>query len=840
MTRKAVMTPGRTRSLSVLVVLAVAAALLVAFSPAAFAAVPFVDRLGCGTTLATRSPVFEFAGGGPAAVGAYPTTTSVSGYPPVTASYTAAAGGQATTTFDPSAYGTVFGSSGAFGLLSVSPGKTFTLRVTIPRAQRVQLTIGGLDQSSAMLVSGTSLTGGAVTPSFAERGTAPGRARGQLLGNAVRVSGATTGGVDEIPDKAVDVWFATPVATLVFQGAPAGAILDGGYLVTPPLGCQPATLSATAAAPTLVSTDPATGDLTYDASVDVTATNTALPQDMGLASWVSSTLRSSLVAAGATVQSISTSVSGSGAAHCVGTVDGALAPAGLMDPGQVCVASETARVVVPQSQTPRTATGSWSWSSSASPAARTKATASASITFPGVRSTTTLSTSGPVEVLPDHAVESALTVGNSGPGTLLGGQLVARLPPGLTLSTVPSGCSAAGDTLTCPLAAVPPGGSVQIPLSLVVAPSVAPGTTLSVSAQVGSSSEPAPVTADLAIQVVPLDPPTLSGPTAPSSSRRPEVTGSGRLGSTVTVSSPTTTVCQASVASDGTFGCTPDADLPYGATTLTATQQDGSVTSLGSAPLSVTVLEPEIVVPPVPTPSPPPSPPPSPGPTPSPGPSPRPSPSPSPSPSPRPTPSPSSSPAPSPTESPVPTLPSEPERPVAPPATGGAGGDPNDFFPTSLTLASGVLVPGQVASMVGTLGPNASDESITVTVSGTVNRGFIYRSVDSDPAGECQVSTTTFTCTITLPPGARAVLQVRLLADALNAPAYARQQLAVSTSDSAVPNVSTQTTPVKGPTQVGLLSAAITSTPGSFVILLALLLFALAATETEKRVRRAP
>lgn len=124
-----------------------------------------------------------------------------------------------------------------------------------------------------------------------------------------------------------------------------------------------------------------------------------------------------------------------------------------------------------------------------------------------------------------------------------------------------------------------------------------------------------------------------------------------------------------------------------------------------------------------------------------------------------------------------------------------------------------------------------------MTFTGSVTRGFIYRSVDSDPAGTCEISTLQFSCTITLQPGQRAVLQVRLLTDALNPPEYARQQLTTSASDSPVPNLMTLATRVAGPRQVDLLSASITSTPGSFVVLLALLLFALAATETEKRRR---
>ena len=168
------------------------------------------------------------------------------------------------------------------------------------------------------------------------------------------------------------------------------------------------------------------------------------------------------------------------------------------------------------------------------------------------------------------------------------------------------------------------------------------------------------------------------------------------------------------------------------------------------------------------------------------------------------------------------------------PASGEAPADPNDYLPVGLTVAAATLTPGAVSSFVGTLGPNAAAKPITVSLTGTLNRGVLYRSVESNPAGDCVVTTLSFSCTITLQPGQRATLQIRVLADALNAPPYARQQLSVNTG-SATPNTMTQVTRVNtGPTEVSQLAKAITEGPGIFLILLLMYMYALAATEYER------
>lgn len=326
-------------------------------------------------------------------------------------------------------------------------------------------------------------------------------------------------------------------------------------------------------------------------------------------------------------------------------------------------------------------------------------------------------------------------------------------------------------------------------------------------------------------------PPTVN-PVPTGTDTTPTFTGTGEVGAKINASSPSGPLGCAEgnpvvVAADGSWRCTPTTPLPVGATTgVSFVQVDRAGNASGPATVSATIESPAVTpVAPVPSPSPP-----QPRPT---------SPTVSPTVSPRQPVTPAApsgnQPSPAPTSEPSPGSAPQPNPVPSPSGTGG----PNSWLPTSLTLASGPLIPGQVSSFVGSLGPNASSAPVTVTFAGSVTRGFTYRSVDSDPAGTCEVSTLQFSCSITLQPGQRAVLQVRLLTDALNAPDYARQQLTTSTSDSSAPNLMTLATRVAGPRQVDLLSAAITSTPGSFIVLLALLLFALAATETEKR-RRNP
>jgi hypothetical protein len=155
-------------------------------------------------------------------------------------------------------------------------------------------------------------------------------------------------------------------------------------------------------------------------------------------------------------------------------------------------------------------------------------------------------------------------------------------------------------------------------------------------------------------------------------------------------------------------------------------------------------------------------------------------------------------------------------------------------------FSSAQLTPGTVATMRGTVGPNLSESTETVTISGTVTRGTGYRAVHVAPDGECVVLTTTFTCTVALAPGGTAELDIRLRVDALNAPAVARQQLSVASSLAGQGNATTSTVPIRRDDDPPALAAAFTTLemtrlPQAFLPLLAMLLFALAATHAGRR-----
>lgn len=152
-----------------------------------------------------------------------------------------------------------------------------------------------------------------------------------------------------------------------------------------------------------------------------------------------------------------------------------------------------------------------------------------------------------------------------------------------------------------------------------------------------------------------------------------------------------------------------------------------------------------------------------------------------------------------------------------------------------LRFSSGTMVPGEATRMMAALGPNRTASSVTVLVNGTVNKGMIYRSVTADPAGDCVVATRSFSCTMVLEPGQGAELAIRLIADKLNAPDSARQQLTVTSSNAAQNNSTTVTAKVLGLSEAGGLAAQVSAFPGPIVPLIALFLLALAATETERR-----
>ncbi|WP_167131060.1 DUF11 domain-containing protein [Paramicrobacterium chengjingii] len=164
-------------------------------------------------------------------------------------------------------------------------------------------------------------------------------------------------------------------------------------------------------------------------------------------------------------------------------------------------------------------------------------------------------------------------------------------------------------------------------------------------------------------------------------------------------------------------------------------------------------------------------------------------------------------------------------------------------LPVSLSLGAANIQPGTVATMRGTLGPNGADESVTVQLGSTINKGMIYRAATLETGGVCMVSTLAFACTIDLEPGESAELTVRVFADALNAPDIARQQITVDSSQESQNNSITVTTNVRSHNEAeefadSITTFDITEFPGAFLPLLALMLYALAATAVERKRRR--
>lgn len=115
---------------------------------------------------------------------------------------------------------------------------------------------------------------------------------------------------------------------------------------------------------------------------------------------------------------------------------------------------------------------------------------------------------------------------------------------------------------------------------------------------------------------------------------------------------------------------------------------------------------------------------------------------------------------------------------------------------------------------------------------------MIYRSVrgivGGEDAAQCIVAPRQFSCVITLLTGQSATMEIRLLADALNAPDTAIQQLAVASSEPSQNDARTVTTRVNSSRDTDVWTPAFTldftSFPAAFLPLLALLLFALAVS----------
>lgn len=285
---------------------------------------------------------------------------------------------------------------------------------------------------------------------------------------------------------------------------------------------------------------------------------------------------------------------------------------------------------------------------------------------------------------------------------------------------------------------------------------------------------------------------------------RPLISGSRRAGHSVVVSTLEGPVCAVPADAATAWQCRPAEPLAPGVRELAVAQR--SPAGDASTPVTVTVT----VTAPAPAPAPPPAPVPPPAPPPA---------------APvavRPRPAP-------PAVAPPPPPRATPPVVVAPRAEAAR--------PLPLRLAGRSVPVGTVGTLRGTIGPSASAVPVTITVTGALDKGMSYRSVILDPAGRCTLGRATFRCEVGLQPGQTAEIAIRVASDALNAPAAARHRLGASIAGAAGGADSTVSTtlPIAVGTEADDVARQVSTAPGGFLPLLALLLFALAATVAERR-----
>ncbi|WP_114559841.1 hypothetical protein [Desertihabitans aurantiacus] len=177
------------------------------------------------------------------------------------------------------------------------------------------------------------------------------------------------------------------------------------------------------------------------------------------------------------------------------------------------------------------------------------------------------------------------------------------------------------------------------------------------------------------------------------------------------------------------------------------------------------------------------------------------------------------------------------------PPPGGGAWSTTRLMPVSLTTASVDVVPGTASRMSGRIGPNPSDETVTVTVDGHLTGGVRYRGVSLlEGGGRCSVDGDHFQCRVELGPAEEATLAIAFLADAAARSDHAVQRLHVSGDGNGAGdgpgavNAVTSVLDLTGgaPTDTETLARKVSEFPGSFVVVLALFLFALAATLAER------
>lgn len=323
---------------------------------------------------------------------------------------------------------------------------------------------------------------------------------------------------------------------------------------------------------------------------------------------------------------------------------------------------------------------------------------------------------------------------------------------------------------------------------------------------------PASSPSDYTVDLTPPTIPAINGPSM-TESTVPRLTGTSDAGTEVTVTNADgATVCTSTATAQATWSCAPATPLRLGANALTPSAVNRLGNSAVGTVFIVTVVDP----PPPPTPYDP------------------------------------VRPAPVPLNPAPPNLPPIPPPTAAPPPAGGEETDalvlPIRMAPLSMNLrfAAAQLTPGTVSSLRGTIGPNTSAGIATLTFTGRIGKGLIYRSVtiviDGETIEMCTVRTRHFTCSITLAPGDSAGIEVRLFADVLNAPDTAIQQLTVTSSDPQQDNAMTVSSPLIGTSDTdqwaSMFQLSMSSLPGAFLPLLAMLLLALTATAAEAERRR--
>lgn len=692
---------------------------------AEFVVVPFIDRLGCGTSDPEVTPVFSYAGSGTAVEGGeYTATTAASSYPEVHGSFGTVAGAPGYATDSLVGYGSdaQYREAAGIGFSAVREGNGSTLTLQLPHPQAVEFTVGGIQVPSQLVISGSG-PAGEVTPSAEARSSTPGSAGPEFDGTSVRISGAANvEGADAASERAVDVWFTEPIDRLELTISASGPGEDNGFIITPPVACQSGTVSTRADAVGSPRIDAADGAVSTDLDFSTTVGNVSPSSGAALYPAVTTSLADAASERGLSLVSV-TEISRSAPACTLapeaittGTLLDASAPIG---PGESCTLTWRATVSGPPSAADGILSFETALSSSLPTAARVKAEATTNVAFVPPRPALTILESGGTTAVAGSSVARTSVVRNDGPAPALGTAFTVDAPSGAAVTAASHGCTAGAD-LTCHLGTIAPGATATVSYVVAVEDGIADGTLLRFATAASTNRLPDRSTSSFVISVERPQP----VPTAPALPAQP----------------------------------TPPSRAP-------AAEPLDPVLSVTSAPA--------------------------------------------------------------------------PGRPIAldPPLV--------RIRPIALDLRFPAvrLVPGMVSAMRGSIGPNTGSERSILTFTGTVSKGTSYRSIIVDPGGDCAVRTTTFDCTVTLEPGTSATVEIRLYADSLNAPATVRQQLVLDSADARQSNAVTTSIDVARANESQALASAITrfdmsSFPGAFLPLLALLIYALAAGVAEAERRR--